>query len=379
MLWDFVVRYKDTPTTSVTLTNVQQVSVDGGRAALTDNFSATRFTVLCRYPDGYNSPYSNLKPGAEISSTAYLVGDPTKLFGVFHGRVTDVSVQYGIPYANNKGPADLLTITAEGGLAAFGRAAGNGYAMPPNELYLQSQNLYESSGFALYFQPIGQAVSLRTSGATVDGSWADWLNQVAITIGGRLKDSRDVVYLYGSQPSYVSTITLSDQTSSSTRVPYDDIVFDSLSQNYFTQVTVDPVSYAEQVISNVPAGESPRNYTVNTYSASDGQATDLGNYYLSQFGTPQLGISEISVNLNDPRTLPLATMLAQAGNNLPIGVQLNVEFRGQTFPCFVEGAAYSASVGSQRLTMYLSSAALSNFLVLDNTVLGRLDYNRLGL
>lgn len=380
MLWDFVVQYEDTPTTSVEITNVQQVTVNGGREAVLDNFSATRCNITCRYPNGYATPLPNLIPGAVISVQAFLIGDPTKLFNVFTGKVTDVTVQYGIPYQSNVGPADYLEISAEGGLGAFGRAAGNGYSMPAGTLQAQSNNLYVTSGFSLYFEPMDSARTTNASSATVNSTWADWLNQTAATIGGRLQDGLTSVRLYPNRPSYVATITLSDQASSATKVPYDQITFDSLSQNYFTQITVDPENYAAQIASDVPAGESPRNYTVNTYSDSTGQAADLAGYYLALFGDPELGIASISVNLNDDRTLPIESLLKFGPDNfnLPIGALVNVEFRGQVYPCFIEGGVITASPDAQRVTFYLSSAALNNLLILDNATFGQLDSNRLG-
>jgi hypothetical protein len=62
----------------------------------------------------------------------------------------------------------------------------------------------------------------------------------------------------------------------------------------------------------------------------------------------------------------------------PIGVQVKVLFRGQSYVCIIEGGSLSASPDRASLTLYVSGADLNAYLVLDNQTLGRLDYNKLG-
>jgi hypothetical protein len=62
----------------------------------------------------------------------------------------------------------------------------------------------------------------------------------------------------------------------------------------------------------------------------------------------------------------------------PVGVQLKVLFRGQTYVCIVEGGALSATPERVGLTLYVSGADLNAYLILDNATFGKLDSNRLG-
>jgi hypothetical protein len=61
-----------------------------------------------------------------------------------------------------------------------------------------------------------------------------------------------------------------------------------------------------------------------------------------------------------------------------IGAQVSVAFRGTTFQCIVEGVTISATPAGSRYTYFVSGDALNDYLLLDNAVFGRLDFNRLG-
>lgn len=370
MLWKAKVDLNGTPNV---ITNVQQVSVSGGRQALVDNYGSSRCTITCRYPTGYASPISGLVPGATIN---VLLEDMQfgQITNVFYGYVSDVEVQYGIPYAAGVGNADYLVITCETALAKLARASGNGYGMAAGTVAAQVATATTQSKVT-----VDSDSTVSVSGATVSGSWADWLNQLAVTIGGRITDDVSVT-LYDQRPSGVMTGALSDATSlSASDLRYDSIQFDSLAQNYFTQVTVDPESYATQTVSNIPVGESARNYTVNTYSGSDGQTTDLANFYLSQFGTPSIGISEVGFSLNTLTTqTQCQTILALFAAPSPVALQMNVVFRGTTYTCIIEGFNITATPAEQSVQLYVSDNSLNNFLILNNTNFGRLDYNKLG-
>ncbi len=377
MLWDFTVSLNDGYTIE-DVSNVVQVSISSGRQSLLDNFSSTRATVTVRYFDSATNPLTLLKPGTNV----YIVASnsPSTPMEVFDGYISDVSVAYGIPFndTTDEGNADILTIQCEGALARLARASGNNYAMAADTVANQMAAMALQTNVN-YWLPTGGTPALQAAGgATVSGSWADWLNQLANTFGGRLFDDTTIT-LTGATAYAVSDNDFSDNAATATTMRYNVIEFDSLAQNYFTQVTVDPVSYAEQTASDIPAGQTARNYTLETYSGSASQASDLANFYLNQFSEPALAISAISVNMNDPTAQYLNNLYAKnIYGQAPIGVQVNVTFRGATYPCIIEGVEMSATPASQMVTFYLSSQELNNFLVLNNSVFGKLDENRLG-
>jgi hypothetical protein len=62
-----------------------------------------------------------------------------------------------------------------------------------------------------------------------------------------------------------------------------------------------------------------------------------------------------------------------------VGTAESVKFRGTTYQCLIEGAALSGTPqGGVYATYFVSGADLNNYLLLNNAVYGRLDFNKLG-
>ena len=61
-----------------------------------------------------------------------------------------------------------------------------------------------------------------------------------------------------------------------------------------------------------------------------------------------------------------------------MGMRIVVVFRGTTFNCIIEGVTITATPESSRYTFTLSSAEQNNYFILNDTVFGTLDYNKLG-
>jgi hypothetical protein len=61
-----------------------------------------------------------------------------------------------------------------------------------------------------------------------------------------------------------------------------------------------------------------------------------------------------------------------------VGARVSVTFRGTVYQSIIEGVRVTATPQSSRYTFYLSGADLNNYLVLNDTVFGTLDYNKLG-
>jgi len=174
---------------------------------------------------------------------------------------------------------------------------------------------------------------------TLNSTIGDWANLVTLSMNGRMKDDGPSFGLTFYNQYYKATNVFnnfSDVRGPSAN-PYTEITFDSLADNYYTQVAVDPESFAEQ---RVQTGAAPyRTYKVNTLNASTGQALDYANYLLATYQNP----------------------------------------RGTTYQCIIEGAAFSGTPqGGVYATYYVSGADLNNYLLLNNAVYGRLDSNKLG-
>jgi hypothetical protein len=302
----------------------------------------------------------------------------------FKGKISNVQAQYGMPYSGGVGNADYLTISCEGSLAEFGRKSGVGYVMASAVVSAQLGNASTQSGYTAFLDSgVGDALMGST---TVSGTWADFLNYVALSNNFRMNDVYENLGSLDLQTVLISPflqrdalpVALSDTTNNATNQVYDQIEFASYADNFYTQVSVDPESFAPQTVTN---GAAPyRTYTVNTINGSASQALDYANYLLNNYKTPKVAISSISCLANAQNSMQLDAlgMVGLLRTGRQIGRILNVTFRGTTYPCIIEGYTFSASPGEARYTYYVSAADLNAYLILDNATFGRLDFNKLG-
>ena len=122
----YEVKYGATASTITNVaTDVVSVTANVGRRRQLDQYNANTASVVMRYPNGYSSPNSSWISGTWVTISVSVVG--SGLFtGIFVGRISDVSVEYGIPYQGSVGNADYVTISLESNFAGWGHMQGNG-------------------------------------------------------------------------------------------------------------------------------------------------------------------------------------------------------------------------------------------------------------
>ena len=352
-----------------TIPNGQNVTVNVGRQHQLDQYNASTAQATMRYPTGYASPITALVPGVKMRIR--LVYNATS-YDVFIGKLANALTTYGIPYSGGVGNADYLNLSLEGQFADFGRVAGLDYAMPAGSLTTQFATATTQSGYSITFNNTwASTVAVPDMPATtISGTWGDWINKVALTLNGRLlEDFSPGLFLISPFTGLNAPANLSDVANNATLANYEQLTFTSLADNYYTQVTVDPESYAPQT---VQSGAAPyRTYTVNTLNNSTGQALDYANYLLNNYGSPAIRINSARIFLNNT-TAPIPP------NTLSIGSNYTVAFRGTTYDCVLEGYTYSGDPSETYVTMYFSPAEQNAYLILNDDVYGRLDFNKLG-
>ena len=223
--------------------------------------------------------------------------------------------------------------------------------------------------------------TLTGAATTVSGTWADWVARTALSNNARLWDGLSTgandVAIVSPFNSAVTEYNFSDTPTGNDQI-YDQINFDSLSDNYYTQVTVSTESFGSSTVTDTGATVPYRTYQVNTINASTGQATDFANYLLSNYKTPRLAISSVSAIAEAQSSFKLDKLVTGSTvANYP-GQTISVTFRGTTYVCIIEGVTMSATPAGTRFTFSLSGADLNSYLILDNATFGRLDYNKLG-
>ena len=367
---NYTVSYSTDNVTFTALSNVQAININIGRKALVDNYSADTCSMDVWYPTGYYSPIA-----AMVTGTFIKVVNTTTSKVIWYGRITNTAVKYGIVYnsGTNVGNSDRLSIQAEGALAQWGRARGNAYSMAAGTASAQlaaasaSNGLNSSSNYSATDNP-------SLAATTVSSSWADWFNKWTATLNGRIRQGDNTVVAVSKYSGANSAVNFSDTTNNATNQVYDSIDFQSLGQNYFTQITITPESYSAQIASS---GSAPfRNLNLQTFNSSTGQALDFANYLLTQYGLTTFSLASVSCLAEAQNTMKLDNI--GTGFWDCIGAAVTVTFRGTTYYAIIEGASFTASPESSRYTFYLSGADLNSYLILDNTVQGRLNFNKLG-
>jgi hypothetical protein len=354
-----------------TLANVQSIAFRGGRRNQLDAYNASSINIVARYPSGYASPITDLVPGTYMQVLCPNSGSYPYGIG---GKIRNVNVTYGIPYRSSVGVADYVEIEIEGGFAEVGRMAGNGYVMASKSLGDQIDDMNTETGLLA-----GGGTNVIMAGTTVTGTWGDWLNSSLVTINGRMTDFGGVGAIYIRSPYVAGTcsVNFSDTTNNATNQVYDTLRFDALADNYYTQVQVDPESYSIQTVTKAGATKPYRTLTVNTFNSSAAQASDLATFLLSQYGTQQFAITEISCSAEAQNNFKLDKMGLSDTQEM-IGSKVNVTFRGTTVTCVIEGVAFTATPEGARWTYSVSGADLNDYLVLNDSVFGKLDNNKLG-
>jgi hypothetical protein len=371
-LQTYTVAYSTNGSDFTDLTNVQNIVINLGRNAQLDQIKTSVASFEMRYPTGYASPIAALVSGTFIR-IRNTTGTP---YDLWFGKINNVTAQYGIPFAGGVGQADFLSVSCEGPFADLGRMQGEGYAMAADTITNQITAANLQTGV-----PIGQNFVPTSSLAatTVSGTWGDWSARVCQSTNSRMWDSVGVKKFFIVSPffSNVSTINFSDVANDSTNQVYNQINFDSLADNFYTQVTVTPESFGAATVTESGATTPYRTYQTNTLNASTAQATDFANYLLGNYGTAQFAISSFTCMAEAQSSFQLDKIGYLALLTRAPGTQVAVTFRGTTFQCIIEGVTMSATPAGASFTYYVSGADLNSYLILDNATFGKLDSNRL--
>lgn len=367
---NYIVQISTDDVTFTTLTNVQEITINLGRHRQLDSYNPASASVEMRYPNGYVSPVAALVTGSFIR-----ISNNSSPYLYFAGVINNVDVQYGIHFQSNVGNTDFVSFSCEGNYAKLGRMQGEGYTMVAAPL---STQLFECQLETSV--NIGQALgAITTPMATtvVDSTWGDWIQKVLTTINGRLLDGRQVGFaVRGPFALQTSTVNFSDTLNNATNQVYDQISFGSYADNFYSQVTVEPETFAS---ATVETGVAPfRTLKVDTFNSSTAQATDFANYLLANYGTQSFALLSISCIAEAQNNFKLDELQVGIPLQENIGMTTKVTFRGTTFNCVIEGVTFSASPSSSRFTFHLSGADLNAYLILDDPLFGKLNNNKLG-
>jgi hypothetical protein len=367
----YTVEYSLDYSTWTAISNVQEITARIGRGNLQDTFEPSSATIGIRYPTGFSSPVTAFNVGTWIRIKR--VGG---IYEMWNGRIRNVSVQWGKPYnyTTQEGVADFVTLECEGALAEWGRLQGNNQAIDTDLAVYQLGDLTTYTGITIGTTfTVANSPTLATSQVT--GSYAEWLNTFANTLGATLKDGSNQVGVYTKDFVGTLPVSFSDAANNATNQVYDELTFDSLAADFYTQVEVNTNAFGTVVVTAAGATSPLRTLRISTFSGSAAQATDLANYYLGIYSTPSFGISSLSCKAEAQNSFALD--LGYAWWDLP-GYRCNITFRGVTYYMQILGCTFTATPGSARYSYNVVDADLTPYFILDDIAYGVLDSNKLG-
>jgi hypothetical protein len=294
---------------------------------------------------------------------------------VFGGIISDVEIFYGIVPS-----LDYAEIRCESYLSLMGRRNMVSLSLAQGLTSAQAYTIINTA-----WPSASTAISTASSTAiaqTYTGNALEALNTLAITEVGRLNEcflpGQGLMYLgRGDFNPFASTIALSDTNTSLIR--YDQINFRSTAENYYTRVTINPLTVASQTNNS---GSAPYySLSLSTFDYNTTQANSLSQYYLNQFSSQTATPTSFNSRYSQQTTTAGQTAFTDAisfGNI--IGAQASAVFRSTTYNTIIEGLSISASVedGDTYVEWYCSAEDLNNYLILNNATYGRLNYNKLG-
>lgn len=388
--------------TYTTLTGVQNVTFNRGRKRFIDPFPPTSCVIELIPANSYALPlavgqYIDVRQTNSSSSEAFFVGE-----------ITDVQRTYDIPYdpATGAAPGDRITITALGPIGLIGRTAANGVFYSVLETVSTVANMLRQT-CARFFNINadnfnGATFNRLVQGQTTDAAPLDVINTYAASDPVYLAD-RDNARLISTRPSGSGYVGLGPVEFQITQVgqradagnaftfsdsgggyKYVALEFGTGAENTFTQVnaitenvdggTVIPI----QTVSTgfAPFASLNWNEYVETSDFSgdpNEYARALAEYVFARSYVETAAPFSLGLSTNADYTI---TNLAKMNTVMP-GQRGLITFRGTTYRVTLEGLDVNFGLESATIRAYFSPFPLSYF-VLDSTINGVLDQNRLG-
>lgn len=353
--------------TADTITDIQSVSLQKGRAQITDPFKAATATITGRNVSAL--------PTIEIGKPIEIFCDESSLLfpnAMFFGVVADVKITYGQIAA-----MDTYTIYCEDALATAGRSlTGSSFSWSAGIAAYTAGSQVLTNAFSGALTLAGGAFSVSTVSAqsAPNSNVLQLLNKLAATEQGYITSDQPDSIKWLNRAEYITNPIVGDFTdgtlaSTNTTAKFNDVTFRSQADSYFDKVVVEPEGLAAQT-----SGTGSRVYTVQTYDQTTTQAKNLADYILGslqvQDSVPSTisALSEIQSN----------NLLLTCYNRTAQGSRVGLILRGVLYNLFLEGATISATPDQTRFTFNVVSAEALVGFVLDSAVLGVLDINKLG-
>ena len=337
------------------VTNIQTVTFRSGRRVLSDLYSSGQATVSGRRPD--------LLPTLAIGDTLImrLYNPNTSPATIFKRdmRVSDLQITYGTVAA-----MDTYTLTLEDAFAIAGRSRVTRTWASGTSTKTAFENVCTDIG-VVYNTVVATTPKTMSATTVTDENALAVLQKIVNTEQGLLYAYADGLEYYTRQwQSNTDFYAFGDAGGANTT--YQQVQFLSMADNYATYVLV-TIDGGTPTVS----GTGIYSYNIDTYALNASEALSVAQYVKGALADTTSVPNTLSVLLN---TESSSRTFGAMGQNT--GVTLTL--RSQTYTANVIGFTVSSTPEQTRVTFQLVGTEQYAYLVLDDTVYGTLDYNRLG-
>ena len=339
----------------VLLTNIQTVNVTTGRRVLTDFYASGRATVNGRRPD--------LLPTINIGDIVTLRlynpnSSPTSSIN-YPMRVKDLEITYGTVSA-----MDTWTLLLEDAFAALGRGRITRTWSAGTSTLTAFEDVCTDLGLS-YDDIISQTPKTLSATTVTDENALNVMQTIINTEQGLLFPNGFGLYYFSrGWQQYTTFYAFGDAGGANTT--YQQVQFMSMADNYATYVLVTINGGTPTV-----AGTGDYSYRLDTYALNSSEALSVAQYVQGALQDTTAVPNTLSVLLNTETSS--RTLNACGGNT---GVTLTL--RGQTYTANIIGWTISSTPEQTRVTFQLAGTEQYNYLVLNSSVYGILNNNRLG-
>ena len=356
---DITVTASRTTGGSAAISNIQSFNLNTGRTNIDDNYRAGRGNLTGRVP----SSLPTIRIDDYIDVTLALSGSTGPLSSiVYQLRVTDLQITYGIVSSE-----DTWTIQLEDAFGLLGRALVSLSVADGLLTTSAAEDVCDQVPDVAFFT-IGTATTTKVNAQTFTNANAlDAFQTYANTEWAYVLANGNAIRWF-ARNTWVDNASVVNFADDGTAFKFQTLEFNTLSE-----------ATADRVVVNVRGGSTSAVGTgsigleIDSYSQTASEATNLANYVLAVFSSTEPRPFQLSYLLNNQEATGL---LNAVDPNYPKQVEL--KFRGSTYTAFVLGFSLSVTPEVCRASLNLLPSQATNFLILNDTVFGRLDYNRLG-
>ena len=336
--------------------NITSVRLFKGRRKLTDNYSSGTATITGRRPDLQTS----VTIGQSVLVICFIPGGDTFGDAMYGFRIADYRINYGTIAAE-----DTWELELEDAFAYLGRASLNTTTITAGTATnTAAYNIATSIGLG---QTTYGTVTTTTSGQTVTNQNAlDVYQTLVNTEGAQVWAGGDGIDFYARNYwIYNSSNSTFTDTGAANTFKFTEYESRSLADNYADKVTVTP-----RGSSDVVSGTGIFSYNLDAYAFDTQQAQNLADFTRGALDVDYTSPTRVGFLVNGQDTTIFQALIGPR--------RITVTFRGSTTVNQLVGFSVFATPEETRAEMYLTSSAFFNYLILNDTTYGKLDFNRLG-